>query len=127
METLEVTRIAASEAAAVMHAAGLIDPAGVDTPSTIAATGETFALSTPGGRGVFVTKKRGRQLWISGAGAVGSTGLAQCGLDMIEAIARQSDCDTVAFQTARPGLVRIAKKQGYRITGFILEKKNDHL
>lgn len=105
-----------------MHAAGLVDPAHADTPESIAAGGASFELTGPGGRGVFVAEKRGRQLWIRGAGAVQTSGLAALGLHVVEAMALQSECDSVAFQTARPGLVRIAKKQGYRITGFILEK-----
>lgn len=105
-----------------MRAAGLSDPAKHHTPESIAASGQCFTLETAGGKGVFVAEKRGSQLWIHGAGALASKGMAADGLPVVEAMARAADCDRVGFQTARPGLVRVAKKQGYKITGFILEK-----
>lgn len=123
MEKVFLESISTARAAAVMRRAGLADPAGLHTPETIAACGQCFELSTGRGKGVFVAEKRGAQLWIHGAGASGGAGLAFDGLGIVETLAAQAGCDSVAFQTGRPGLARIAKKQGYRITGFILEKK----
>ena len=106
-----------------MSAAGTGDPAGQSTPTSIAANGQCFELTAGGHSGCFVVRKHGAQLWVSGAGAVKSKGLTGVGLTIIEETARQSGCDSVAFQTKRPGLVKLAKKQNYKIVGFILEKK----
>lgn len=123
MAPLALKPIEPDHAARVMRGAGLVDPAGIATPETIAAKGHAFELTTAGGTGVFVVEKRGNQLWVHGAGATGATHLTADGLGVIEAIAKQAGCDRVAFQTARRGLVRLAAKQGYRVTGFILEKR----
>lgn len=121
VETLKA--ISAHQAAAVMAAAGVADPAGLHTPASIAASGHCYALETDAGRGVFVCEKRGGQLWIHGAGSTDGTGMIHTGMDTAEALSRHAGCDSVAFQTARPGLVRIAKRRGYRVVGVILEKK----
>lgn len=122
METFTLSQVNPHDAAAVLRAAGLIDPAHLHTPETIAECGQAFKLTTAGGEGVFVAEKRGPQLWIHGAGGVASKGLTGVGLQVIEALAKQAECGQVAFQTGRPGLARLAKKSGYRISGFILEK-----
>lgn len=123
MEKVRLEKITKGQAAAAMRAACLLDPTGLHTPESIAQYGECYELETAGGKGVFVAEKRKNQLWIHGAGAVASTGMAAAGLDVVEALADCAGCDSVAFQTGRAGLVRIAKKQGYRITGFIMEKR----
>ena len=105
-----------------MTAAGMADPARRMAPADVAASGECFELDIDGVKGVFVIKKQADRLWISGAGAVGSRGLTAPGLAVIEAAALQSGCVSVGFQTRRPGLVKLAKKQGYRIRGYIMEK-----
>lgn len=105
-----------------MRQARLIDPAHRHTPESIARCGTAFELTTGTGTGVFVVQKRDSQLWIHGAGAVASKGGTVAGLDVVEQMAEQTGCTSIAFQTGRPGLVRIAKKHGYKITGFIMEK-----
>lgn len=122
MDKITLQKIDPSRAAALLAASGMADPAGMTTPETLAAGGECFSLSDGVSDGVFVIKRRGEKMWISGAGAVQSRGLTAPGLGVIEAIAKQSGCARVGFQTGRPGLVRLAKKQGYRVAGFILEK-----
>jgi hypothetical protein len=122
MENVALQKIDAAQAALVMRAAGLVDPARVHTPESISKCGEAFRLTTAGGSGVFVVEKRGTQLWIHGAGAVASRELTAIGFEVVAAMARHMACDSVAFQTARPGLVRLAKNSGYRVTGFIMEK-----
>ena len=37
-------------------------------------------------------------------------------------LARQCECETVAFSTARPGLVRLALKHGFRASEVIMRK-----
>lgn len=105
-----------------MEAAGLTDPSKRQTPSTIASNGECFSLKVDGHEGVFVVEKQGGVLWIAGAGAMKSKGLTATGLQVIEQLARQSDCQRVSFQTGRRGLARLAGKQGYRVVGVIMEK-----
>ncbi len=119
---VKVNRLDAAKAAALMALAGLDDPARRATPESIAESGDCYKLTVGESVGVFVLEKNGSNIWISGAGAVASRGLAAVGFPVIEALARQSRCERVAFQTGRPGLVKLAKKQGYRIRGFIMEK-----
>lgn len=102
--------------------AGLDDPAGMATPASIANSGECFRLTVDDEVGVFVLQRKADRLWVAGAGAVGTAGMTAPGLSVIEAIAAQSGCKVVAFQTGRAGLAKLAKKQGYRLTGFIMEK-----
>lgn len=98
------------------------DPAKRSTPASIAKSGECFRLTADGSEGVFVLQRQGDRLRITGAGAVKSKGLTGTGLQVIEQIAKRSGCQAVDFQTARPGLVRLAKKQGFKVVGFIMEK-----
>lgn len=123
MENFKVAQVSKAAAAQLMTAARLDDPARLSTPQSIADNGECFSLQTGGHCGVFVVRKKDRQLWVSGAAAIASKGLAAAGLDVMQAIAQQSECDTVGFQTGRKGLVRIAKKKGFEVVGFILEKR----
>lgn len=122
MEKIALQQITPGEAAAVLAAAGLADPAKRATPESIAAAGQAFALEIDGERGVFVLEKQGARMWVSGAGAVKTRGLTAPGFKAIEAVSREAGCVSVGFQTGRAGLVRLAKKQGYRVAGFIMEK-----
>lgn len=122
MEAIALEKIAAHDAASVMRAAGLGDASRQYTAESVAEKGQAFKLSTAGGEGVFVVELRGIELWVHGAGGVASSGLTAPGLAVIEALARSNGCVHVAFQTARPGLVKLAKKSGYRVVGFIMEK-----
>lgn len=122
MEKISIKPVTAGQAAQVLADAGIVDPAGLDTPASIAAAGHAFELVTPDGAGVFVASKNGATLWIHGAGSTGSHGIIRDGMALCESMAMQVGCSRVAFQTARPGLVKIAKKRGYRVAGFILEK-----
>lgn len=122
MEKITVEKIEAGRAAAVLEAARMPDPAKRSTPASIAESGECFQLTADGSEGVFVLQRQGERLWISGAGAVKSEGLTGTGLQVIEQIAKQSGCQTVGFQTSRPGLTRLARKQGFKVVGVIMEK-----
>lgn len=122
MEKIQVRKISAARAEKLMQAAGLTDPDKRATPGSIAAAGECFALQVGDDKGVFVVEKNAEKLWISGAGAVKSKGLTGAGLSIIEEIAKQSGLVSVGFQTGRPGLVKLSKKQGYKIVGVIMEK-----
>lgn len=104
-----------------MRAAGLRAPLECDTPEGIAAHGECFELRTPGGVGVFVLRRKGSVLWVDGAAATEGGGLTGPGLALMVQIARQTGCRKVAFETGRRGLVRLAKKQGARVAGVVME------
>ena len=120
---IEIEKVSRAQASALMKRAQLVDPARMSTPDEIANNGECFSLTCGQDSGVFVVKKKGAQLWISGAAALATRGLAKVGMQAMDAIAEQSNCQTIGFQTSRAGLVRLAKKQGYKIAGFILEKR----
>lgn len=121
MEKIEVREVSQSHAAAVLARAGLIDPTGQFTPESLAASGHAFELTTAGGTGVFVAEKRGDRLWIHGAGAVGSQGMTQDGLEFFKAMAVQGGCRYIRFETDRRGLVRLAKKAGFRTRSAVME------
>ena len=123
MEEIKIRKISAALASAVMASAGLTDPdKGIDS-QRIAETGENFELTTPEGVGVFTVRRLSNTLWVAGAGSEKSEGLLKHGLPIVEAMAKLEGLERVGFQTARPGLVRIAKRHGYRIAGIILEKR----
>lgn len=106
-----------------MQAAGLSAPVNCDTASQIAENGECFELTTSQGACVFVLRVKGSVLWIDGAGATRpGTGITEAGLELAEQIARRAGCDQIAFETARPGLLRKSKKQGFSIAGYIVKK-----
>ena len=56
--------------------------------------------------------------WIDAAGGGGGRDLCQA----IDDAVSELPINAVAFQTARPGLVRRAKRNGYRVTGYILRR-----
>lgn len=127
METYTLIQCATDEAARVMRAAGLTGATRTVTAEELAAKGIPFRLTTTGGTGVFVVSKCDAQLWVHGAGAVGSKGLTADGLEVIEKIARHAGCTSVGFRTVRRGLVRLACRRGYvakpaESGAFILEK-----
>ena len=122
VETVSLKEISAAYATSVLITAGCIDPTRQASAETIANIGTAFELTTPNESGVFVIEKRQKQMWIRAAAASKSRNFAPICFEVIAALARQTDCKTVAFQTARLGLAKLAKKQGYRVTGLILEK-----
>lgn len=121
MEKIALTPIDRSQAAAALRAAGLIDPAGQFTPESLAASGQGFELATDAGKAVFVAQVRGDHLWIHGAGTSAGAMMGH-GLAFADQLAKSSGCRFVAFETARPGLVRIAKKHGYKNTALVMKK-----
>ena len=123
MEKIKVSAVGQQEAASALRAAGLTDTDGQFTPETLAASGQSFNLETSAGKGVFVAEVRGNHLWIHGAGAVGTSGMTKDGMDLFDAMAKSAGCKFVAFETARRGLERIAKKNGYRTTAVVMKKR----
>lgn len=110
------------QAEKAMKKAGLNDPARGMTPASIASSGHAFELKENGQTGTFVAEKRGPELWIHGA--AGDKNMSTTGniWNVLDKLAGALDCQHVAFQTSRPGLVKIARKHGYKIAAVILEK-----
>lgn len=123
METLQVEVIDAQRAGDDLARAGVHDFKGTNTPHSIAAGGDCMRMVTRGGSCTFVARREANTLWIDGAASSGGSGFAHIGLELAETTARQVQCTRVAFETARPGLVKLAKRHGYRIAGFIMEKE----
>lgn len=122
MEKIQLQKITAEEAVPVLQAAGVGRVDGFHTPAGVAGEGVPFKLSTSDGVAVGVLEKRGSELWVRGFGGVGCKGVTPVAMEIAEGMARHADCQTVGFQTFRPGLVKLAKKNGYRVTGYIMEK-----
>lgn len=99
---------------------------GAKSPAVVARAGQAFKYTRGDECGVFVVEKIGSQLWGHGAASEKSKGLYAPGLAVVEAVAITAGCESVGFQTDRPGVVRIARKNGYKVIGFILEKKVSH-
>lgn len=122
-QEVHLSRIPADLAAGLLAGCEALDPAGLTTPDTLrdmTARGACFAATAPGAQAVYVVKVDNGRAWVSackGTGPVDWSGLL---LPIIEQQAQ--GLRAVAFQTARRGLVRKAKRQGYRVAGYILEK-----
>lgn len=107
----------------IMQAAGLYDPTGWDNPKTIAEKGDCFLIVSGLGKIALSVKKIGRKLWVYGAASNDSKSATVPGLDLLEKLALDSQCDSVSFRTSRKGLLKLAEKNGYKVTAYILEKK----
>ena len=121
-----MTPIPREQAARAFAACAGLDPQGSATPESAAASGECFRLETDTGALFFALQCADRTAWIHAAAGTG-TGMTAAGFRAIELHARYAGCAVVSFQTVRRGLVRKAKKHGYRIArqvggGFVLEK-----
>lgn len=119
---IEVQEVSSTHLARLLERMGVHDPRGENTPADIAAGGVCMRFTTPTGSMAYVLRKDGALMWVDGAASEGGKGLTAPGLELAQAIAQQSGCTAVAFETNRPGLVKLAVRQGYRVTGYILEK-----
>jgi hypothetical protein len=118
----KLTPLDQAQAQAAFTVTPVPDPSGMSTPESLAAAGQAFELSAAGGSGVFVVTKKGTRLWIEAAAGAAADDLTAMGLELIEEMAQRAECIEVAFQTARPGLVRKANQRGYQVAGWILKK-----
>ena len=127
MEIQEISRARAIDA---LQGAALCDPVGIATAADLVRNGTPFALDCADGQAVFTARvehsERGAVLWIDGAQNLGPVGVLQVGLELAAEMARQSDCDAVAFETNRVGLVRAAQAHGYEIVGYVMKKAVNH-
>ena len=121
METT-LKEITQSAAVPVLVGAGASDPASLQSASDMAAAGSCFELTVGQAKGVFSVSKQGAMLWVHGAASLNSGGLTGPGLAVIQEMAARAGCSKIGLQTARPGLVKLCKKSGFKVSGFILQK-----
>lgn len=100
----------------------LIDPLGAATVKSVCASGDCFALPAKTGTIVYVLRWIGNKILILAAAGNVKGETKNC-LHAIEAQAKANGAQSVMFQTARAGLVKLATQSGYQVTGWILEKQ----
>lgn len=125
VEALEVRRLTPEHAARALHGVAKRDPRGITTQSDLerfAERGECFAISAPGGAQIaYLLSVENGQCWVQACQASGGFDFSDVLLPVLMEQAR-GVCHSVAFQTARPGLVRKATRRGFRVVGWILKK-----
>lgn len=122
-QTVHLSRIPADLAAGLLVGCEGLDPAGLTTEQDIphmAARGQCFAATAPGAQVVYVLRVENGRAWVDAMKGAGAVDWIANALPIIEAQAQ--GLRAVGFQTGRRGLVRKAQRQGYRVTGYIMEK-----
>lgn len=120
---IHLSRVEPHLAAQLLAGCHHLDPTGTTAAADIAAMtkhGLCFAATAPGSQAVYVIKVLNGTAWVDACKGFGPIDWAATLLPVIEAQA--AGCSAVAFQTARRGLVRKAKTQGYQVAGYILKK-----
>ena len=102
------------------------DTRGIVTAESLhqsAQRGHCFAVNhASGAQAVYIIAVENGQAWVTACrGEGGAVDFTKTLLPVIEHQAH--GLAAVAFQTARPGLVRKAKAMGYQVTGWILKKE----
>ena len=123
-KTLHLSRLEPDLAAALLVGCERLDPTGMSTAQDLRAmteAGQCYAATTDGAQAVYVVKVCNGVAWVDACKGAGAVDWSSALLPVIEAQAK--GLFSVGFQTARPGLVRKAKKQGYEVAGWILRKK----
>lgn len=121
---ISLSRLEPRFAAQLLAGCERLDASGRTGPGAIermAARGQCFAATAPHAKAVYVVTVENGIAWISACKGAGPVDWSALLLPVIEAQAK--GCAAVGFQTARAGLVRKAKKQGYAVTGWILKKE----
>ncbi len=108
----EVTEAQACEALSRFR---LIDPQGKATVQSAVAGARCLAVVTPHGTVTCAVRLNGRRAWISAAAGKTTAPAASLILAMLEAWAMAHGAAQIGFQTARPGLARIASRCGYLV------------
>jgi len=125
VETVSVSRIDPRTAAAYLAELAGRDPRGIVTADSIrqsAERGHCFAVNHhSGAQAVYIIAVENGQAWVTACRGEG--GAVDFTRTLLPAIEHQAQgLQAVAFQTARPGLVRKARAMGYQVTGWILKK-----
>lgn len=122
-EKIYLSRLESEFAAAMLAGCEQLDPTGrsnAEAIEQITRDGLCFAATGEDSQAVYVIQVDNGIAWVSACRGFGATDWTNVLLPVIEMQAK--GCAAVAFQTARPGLVRKAKQQGYSVTGWILKK-----
>lgn len=123
---IEVRHIPAPQAAHQLAGLARLDPRGMLSEADIPAMcdrGQCFELVAADGRAraVYVIEVCNGVAWVS---ALASTGRGIDVCKIFDGVTTQqaTGLQRLAFQTARPGLVRKMSGLGYRVTGWIMAK-----
>ena len=111
-------------AARLLRGSERFDPRGMATGrdlETMARNGHCFVAAAGDDLAVYVLNESNGVTWINACQGRGAVPWREVLLPVIEQQAK--GCESVAFQTARPGLVRAAERQGYEVAGWIMKKK----
>lgn len=124
-KTLTVTQITPATAAKLLAGCECLDPTGRTTPDNMQAMcerGTCWAATDDTGQAsaVWVIQTDGHAAWVSACKGSGQVPWAKVLLQTIEAQAE--GLQSVAFQTARPGLAKTAEANGWHVAGWILRK-----
>lgn len=122
MGQIQIQEVTADQAAQALARAGVIDPRGENSPADIARGGACLRVRTDNGDCFIVARVQGDTLWMDGAASDRSEGLAPLLGLLAQESARNAGCKRVKFETARPGLVRLARRRGWRFAAFVMEK-----
>lgn len=122
MEKIYLSRLEPEFAAALLAGCEHLDPTGRTSADSLdrLTQGQCFAATGELSQAVYVLQVDNGIAWVNACKGYGPTDWTDTLLPVIELQAK--GCAAVAFQTARPGLVRKAKQQGYTVTGWILKK-----
>jgi hypothetical protein len=119
---VQTINLTAHQAATALAGMAGLDPRGLVTDADIAGmcqTGMCMGLQSADGAVVMVLQVRDGVIWVDavrGAGRVDLTAAVD------QALTALPGARAVAFQTARPGLVRKAQRLGYQVTGYVMRK-----
>ena len=121
---VHLSRLEPAFAAALLAGCEPLDASGRTGPDDIHAMtrrGQCFVATAPDAQAVYVITVENGIAWVNAAKGAGPLDWSALLLPIIEAQAK--GCRAVAFQTKRRGLVRRATRQGYKVTGWILNKE----
>lgn len=122
MALFQVEKISTSEASEFFQGFRLVDPKGSETLAQALTGAACFAVEDECGKSVFAVRKEGQKLWVCAAAGAGKHAVFDSLERGIFELAGEVGASSIGFQTARRGLVAKAKKAGYRVTGYIMEK-----
>ena len=122
MALFQVSKISTCEAAEFFQGFRLVDPKGSETLAQALTGAACFAVEDESGKSVFAVRKEGQTLWVCAAAGAGKQAVFDSLERGIFELAGEVGAASIGFQTARRGLVAKAKKAGYRVTGYIMEK-----
>lgn len=122
-QALTVRPISAASAVARLGGVAALDPAGLTAGAEdLVRCGQAFEVDGEAGSAVFVVAVRNGCAFVVAAKGAGSIDMTTLLDRVITQGATNDGCTSIAFQTARPGLVKKLTKRGFRVTGWILKK-----